>query len=56
MTQRTELQHRVAEFKAVAMNWVANRLFSSKQTGIDGFVKRRLLGDKGDSRKQTGSN
>ena len=43
MTQRTELQHRLAEYKAIAMNWVANRLFSSRQTGIDGFLKKRLL-------------
>ncbi len=48
MTRRTEVQHRIAEYKAVAMNWVANRLFSFRQTGIDGFLKRRMLADKGD--------
>jgi hypothetical protein len=47
MTRRTELQHRVAESKAIAMNWLGNRLFSFKRTGIDGFLKRRMLPDKG---------
>ena len=50
MTQRTELQHRIAEYKAIAMNWVANRLFSFRQSGIDGLLKRRILKDKGDRR------
>ena len=43
MTQRSEMQHRIAEIKAVAMNWVANRLFSFRQSGVDGFLKRQLL-------------
>ncbi len=43
MTRRTELEHRVAELKARTMARVANRLFTSKQTGIDGLIKRAVL-------------
>lgn len=43
MTQRTELQHRLAEFQSRMMSRVANRLFSFRQTGLDGFLKRRIL-------------
>ena len=43
MTRRTELQHRVAEFKARTQARVANRLFSFKTTGLDGWIKRRIL-------------
>lgn len=43
MTQRTELQQRSMELKSQAMNWVANRLFTFKQDGLDGFIKRRML-------------
>ena len=32
---------------AIAMNWLGNRLFSFKRTGINGFLKRRMLPDKG---------
>ena len=46
MTQRSELQQRVRELKAQAMNWVANRLFSFKESGLDGFLKRQMLGEK----------
>lgn len=42
MTQRTELQHRVAEMKARFMTNVANRAFNSKTTGLDGLAKRML--------------
>jgi hypothetical protein len=45
MTKRTEMQHRVLEFKAVAMTWAAGKLFTFKQTGIDGFIKRTMLKD-----------
>ena len=47
MTQRTEMQHRVLEFKAKAMSWVANKLFTFKQTGLDGYFKRLMLKPKG---------
>jgi len=43
MTQRTEMQHRVLEFKAMAMSWVAAKLFTFKQTGLDGYFKRSML-------------
>jgi len=49
MTRRTAFQHRVLELKAVAMSWVANRLFSFKQTGLDGFLKRSMLKSRRDS-------
>ena len=45
MTQRSEIQQRTLEFKARLMARVANRLFSLKQTGLDGFLKRRMLAD-----------
>lgn len=54
MTQRTEFQHRVAEFKMAMKVRVANRLFTFRRDGIDGFLKRRLMGDtpkQGDARK-----
>ena len=43
MTKRTAHQHRMLELKERVMAKVANKLFSFKQTGVDGFVKRRLL-------------
>jgi hypothetical protein len=42
MTSRSEWQHRKAEFRARLMTGVANRLFSSKTTGLDGFLKKRM--------------
>ena len=45
MTQRTEMQHRVLEFKSAMMALVANRLFSFRQNGLDGFLKRKMLGE-----------
>jgi len=44
MTKRSELQQRIAETKARLMSNVANRVFSSKHTGIDGLAKRLILG------------
>jgi len=46
MTQRSEMQHKMAEFKARMMTRVANRLFSQRDDGLDGFLKRRMLNDK----------
>lgn len=43
MTKRTAHQQRMLELKSKVMTKVANKLFSFKQTGIDGFVKRRFL-------------
>ncbi|MEM7001202.1 MAG: hypothetical protein AAF529_10470 [Pseudomonadota bacterium] len=44
MTKRTAHQQRKLEFKARMMARVANRLFTFKQTGLDGLIKRQLLG------------
>ncbi len=43
MTQRTAFRHWVLETRAAAMTWVASKLFTFKQTGLDGFLKRRML-------------
>ena len=37
------MEHRLLEVKAAAMSWVANRLFSTREQGIDGFLKRSFL-------------
>ena len=46
MTQRSELQHRMLELKSVVMVWVAGKVLTFRQTGLDGFIKRRLLAGK----------
>lgn len=43
MTKRSEFEHQAAEFKARLMTRVANRLFSFREDGLDGFLKRRML-------------
>ena len=43
MTKRTAHQHRMMELKARIMALVANRLFTFKQTGLDGLIKRNFL-------------
>jgi hypothetical protein len=43
MTKRTAHQHRMMELKARIMAVVANRLFTFKQTGLDGLIKRSFL-------------
>ena len=43
MTKRTAHQHRMMELKARIMAVVANRLFTFKQTGLDGPIKRSFL-------------
>ena len=53
MTKRTELQHRLLEWRAVAMSWVANKLFTFKQTGLDGLFKRSMLKAKGGGPRTT---
>jgi len=42
MTQRSALRHRLLELKARVMARVANRLFTFKQTGLDGYIKRLM--------------
>ena len=51
MTKRTAHQQRMLELKAKLMAKVANRLFTFKQTGLDGFIKRKFLKP---SKKQKG--
>ena len=53
MTKRTELQHRTLEFKVKLMSWVASKLFTFKQTGLDGFIKRSMLKPKSADNKST---
>ena len=43
MTRRTEFEHWKLETKAAVMAWVASKLFTFKQTGLDGYIKRTLL-------------
>ena len=43
MTQRSELQQRSLELKAKATTWVGNKLFSFKEDGLDGLIKRQML-------------
>jgi ribosome biogenesis SPOUT family RNA methylase Rps3 len=43
MTQRSAVRHRLLELKASVMARVANRLFTSKQMGLDGHIKRLML-------------
>ena len=43
MTQRSELKQRYLETKAQLFGWLASKLFSYRETGLDGLVKRLLL-------------
>ena len=43
MTKRTAHQQRMLELKSILMAKVANRMFTFKQTGIDGLIKRKFL-------------
>ena len=53
MTKRTEFQQRSLELKSQVMAWVANRLFSFKQDGLDGFLKRQLTGKQKTSKQSS---
>lgn len=46
MTQRSELKQRYLEAKASLFGWLASKLFTYRETGVDGLVKRMLLPDK----------
>ena len=46
MTQRSELKQRYLETKAQLFGWLASKLFTYRQTGLDGLVKRILLPNK----------
>ena len=42
MTQRSELKQRYLEAKASLFGWLASKLFTYRETGVDGLVKRML--------------
>ena len=46
MTQRSELKQRYLETKASLFGWLVSKLFTYRETGVDGLVKRMLLPDK----------
>ena len=46
MTQRSELKQRYLETKAQLFGWLASKLFTYRETGVDGLVKRILLPNK----------
>ena len=46
MTQRSELKQRYLETKAQLFGWLASKLFTYRETGVDGLVKRMLLPNK----------
>ena len=43
MTRRTNFEQWKLETRSRFMAWVAAKLFTFKQTGLDGFIKRQLL-------------
>ena len=51
MTQRTEVQQRMLEYKSILTTWIAGKLFTFRETGLDGWIKRRMLSNEG-ARKQ----
>ena len=46
MTQRSELKQRYLEIKAQLLGWLASKLFTYRETGVDGLLKRILLPNK----------
>ncbi len=46
MTQRSELKQRYLETRAQLFGWLASKLFTCRETGVDGLVKRILLPNK----------
>lgn len=46
MTQRSELKQRYLETKAQLLGWLASKLFTCRETGVDCLVKRILLPNK----------
>ena len=43
MTQRSELKQRYLETKAQLFGWLASKLFTYRETGVDGLMKRIFL-------------
>ena len=46
MTQRSELKQLYLETKASLFGWLASKLITHRETGVDGLVKRMLLPNK----------
>ena len=46
MTQRSEFKQRYLETKAQLLGWLASKLFTYRETGVDGLSKRMLLPNK----------
>ena len=46
MTRRSELKQRYLEIKAQLFGWLASKLFTYRETGVDGLVKRILVPNK----------
>ena len=46
MTQRSELKQRYLEIKAQLLGCLASKLFTYRETGVDGLLKRILLPNK----------
>ena len=42
MTQRSEVQQRILEYKSILTTWIAGKLFTFRETGLDGWIKRRM--------------
>lgn len=53
MTKRSAHQHRMLELKERVTARIANKLFTFKTTGLDGFIKRRMLKPKGVPKRST---
>ena len=51
MTKRSPFRHWALETRAAAMTFVAGKLFTFKQTGLDGFLKRLMSKPKGGAPK-----
>ena len=46
MTRRSELKQRYLETKAQLFGWLASKLFTYRDTGVDGLVERILVPNK----------
>ena len=53
VTRRSELAHRWVELKMAIVSRLANRLFTFRHTGLDGVLKRRLLGERKRARQSS---
>ena len=46
MTQRSAVKQRYLETKAQLFGWLVSKLFTYREAGVDGLVKRILLPNK----------